>query len=111
MRVRVRVRVRARVYVYCVCVRERCPCPPTPLTRKVSLPTHPSHQELLVPREYRRPALCGLVDILFAYCYDTRTTDGEHNVESAWTIIRLSSTFSWLGTFLMGTSNAFALHL
>jgi hypothetical protein len=26
----------------------------------------------------------GLVDILFAFLYDLRTTDGEHNSESGW---------------------------
>lgn len=41
----------------------------------------------------------GLVDIIFAYCYDIRTTEGEHNVESSWTISKLSSTLSWLDTF------------
>ncbi|XP_076105320.1 protein SHQ1 homolog [Mytilus galloprovincialis] len=41
----------------------------------------------------------GLVDIIFAYCYDVRSTEGEHNVESSWTISKLSSTLSWLDTF------------
>lgn len=41
----------------------------------------------------------GLVDILFAYCYDMRTTEGEHNVESCWTLSKLSSTLSWLDSF------------
>lgn len=37
----------------------------------------------------------GLVDILYAYAYDTRTTMGDHTVESWWTISRLSSTLAW----------------
>ncbi|XP_036427437.1 protein SHQ1 homolog [Colossoma macropomum] len=40
-----------------------------------------------------------LVDILLAYVYDVRTTEGEHNVESAWTIRKLSGTLSWLETY------------
>lgn len=41
----------------------------------------------------------GLVDIIFAYCYDIRSTEGEHNVESTWTISKLSSTLSWMDSF------------
>ena len=44
----------------------------------------------------RRRAWCGLVDVLYAYAYDERTTDGEGTVESLWTIRRLSATLSWL---------------
>ena len=36
----------------------------------------------------------GLLDILFAFCYDFRTTDWEHNTESAWTISKLCATLS-----------------
>lgn len=32
-------------------------------------------KEYLMERRERRVALCGLVDILFAYCYDVRTTE------------------------------------
>ncbi|XP_066283636.1 protein SHQ1 homolog isoform X2 [Branchiostoma lanceolatum] len=46
------------------------------------------------------PVVCfGLVDILFAYCYNNRTTEGEDNVESAWTVCKLSATLSWLESF------------
>ncbi|XP_059415901.1 protein SHQ1 homolog [Carassius carassius] len=41
----------------------------------------------------------GLVDIILAYVYDVCTTEGEHNVESAWTIRKLSGTLSWLETY------------
>ena len=37
-----------------------------------------------------------IVDILFAYAYDYRTTEGDRSVESGWTINKLSSTLSWL---------------
>ncbi|XP_078677362.1 protein SHQ1 homolog [Branchiostoma floridae x Branchiostoma belcheri] len=46
------------------------------------------------------PVVCfSLVDILFAYAYNYRTTEGEDSVESAWTICKLSTTLSWLETF------------
>ncbi|XP_035675864.1 protein SHQ1 homolog [Branchiostoma floridae] len=46
------------------------------------------------------PVVCfSLVDILFAYAYNYRTTEGEGNVESAWTICKLSATLSWLESF------------
>ncbi|XP_066521527.1 protein SHQ1 homolog [Hoplias malabaricus] len=41
----------------------------------------------------------GLVDLILAYVYDVRTTEGEHSVESAWTIRKLSGTLSWLETY------------
>ncbi|KAI8849569.1 SHQ1 protein-domain-containing protein [Chytridium lagenaria] len=44
--------------------------------------------------ENPRPIYLGLVDILFAYCYDLRVTEGEHNVESPWTIAKICSTLS-----------------
>ncbi|XP_034551773.1 protein SHQ1 homolog [Notolabrus celidotus] len=37
-----------------------------------------------------------LVDILLAYSYEVRSTEGEHNVESPWTIRKLSGTLCWL---------------
>ncbi|KAL3896976.1 MAG: hypothetical protein SGPRY_013152 [Prymnesium sp.] len=58
-----------------------------------------SRRELLLDSRERRSACCGLVDLLFAYCYDARTTEGEHNVESGWTICRLSSLLSFLDSF------------
>uniref|UniRef100_A0A0L8GX17 Protein SHQ1 homolog n=1 Tax=Octopus bimaculoides TaxID=37653 RepID=A0A0L8GX17_OCTBM len=42
----------------------------------------------------------GLVDILFAYSYDVRTTEGEKTVESGWTVAKLSSTLSCFETFI-----------
>ncbi|XP_074521458.1 protein SHQ1 homolog [Halichoeres trimaculatus] len=40
-----------------------------------------------------------LVDILLAYSYEVRSTEGECNVESSWTIRKLSGTLCWLETF------------
>lgn len=43
--------------------------------------------------------LLGLVDLLFAFCYDCRITGNEPNVESASNIVRLSCQLSWLDHF------------
>ena len=43
-------------------------------------------KEFLLDSAARRRALCGLVDLLFAYAYDVRTTEGEPTVESGWTL-------------------------
>lgn len=42
----------------------------------------------------KKALILGLFDILYGYCYDLRTNDFEHTVESSWTIIKLSSTLS-----------------
>jgi protein SHQ1 len=45
-----------------------------------------------------------LVDILFCYCYNVRSTEGENTVESDWTISKLSATLTFLQVkFLHGT--------
>jgi len=36
--------------------------------------------------------------LLFGYCYDVRTTEGEHTCESGWTVRTLSAQLSWLDT-------------
>ena len=43
--------------------------------------------------------LMTLSDILFAYAYDHRTTDGESTIESSWTMMILSPTLSWLESY------------
>ncbi|XP_076869806.1 protein SHQ1 homolog [Brachyhypopomus gauderio] len=58
----------------------------------------PTRSHLLDPAT-RGTVWLGLLDVLLAYVYDVRTTDGEHNVESAWTIRKLSGTLSWLETY------------
>ena len=50
--------------------------------------------ELMVDAPKRE--LLGLVDMLFGWAYDCRITEGEHTVESGWTISRLSATLSHL---------------
>ncbi|KAL5460557.1 hypothetical protein EMCRGX_G034009, partial [Ephydatia muelleri] len=53
----------------------------------------------LLDKATRYSLYLGLVDIMFAFAYDYRTTEGEPNVESAWTICKISSTLSWLEVF------------
>ena len=56
-------------------------------------------KEMLLSEHEQRVALCGLVDLLFAYAYDVRTTLGEPTVESGWTLRTLSSLLSYLDAF------------
>ncbi|KAL1272504.1 hypothetical protein QQF64_028366 [Cirrhinus molitorella] len=58
-----------------------------------------ANRSYLLGKKARFHVWLGLVDIILAYVYDVRTTDGEHNVESAWTIRKLSGTLSWLETY------------
>ncbi|KAG0736452.1 hypothetical protein G6F57_012295 [Rhizopus arrhizus] len=51
-------------------------------------------KEYLISNE--KAIYLGLVDLLFAYSYNHRLTEGEGNVESAWCIGKLSSTMSCL---------------
>ncbi|KAL1492805.1 hypothetical protein ABEB36_010988 [Hypothenemus hampei] len=41
----------------------------------------------------------GVLDILFAYCYDQRTTHFEGNIESGWTISKLAASLCWCEVF------------
>jgi len=49
--------------------------------------------------EQKRSAFLSLTDILFAYAYDHRTTDGDPTVESSWTVMILSPSLSWLENY------------
>ena len=49
----------------------------------------------LLDKEQKFYAFAGLIDILFAYCYNDRVNCGESNVESGWTISKISSSLSW----------------
>lgn len=57
------------------------------------------NKEYLLNKSEFDSVLCNLVDILFSYCYEKRTTYNENTVESSWTINRLSATLSWFETF------------
>ncbi|XP_060926150.1 protein SHQ1 homolog [Limanda limanda] len=56
-------------------------------------------RSFLLDKTSRHQAWLGLADVLLAYCYDVRSTEGEHNVESPWTIRKLSGTLCWLETY------------
>lgn len=58
----------------------------------------PNKHYLLSPSEHRQ-VLLGLVDILYGYCYDKRTTLNESTVESSWTVNKLSATLTWFCIF------------
>ncbi|CAL8337103.1 unnamed protein product [Merluccius merluccius] len=55
-----------------------------------------TNRSYLLDKTSRQAAWLGLVDILLAYAYDQRFTEGEHTVESPWTIRKLSGTLCWL---------------
>ncbi|XP_067024259.1 protein SHQ1 homolog isoform X2 [Acropora muricata] len=57
------------------------------------------NKDYLLDKEEEIPLYLGLVDIIYAYAYNHRTTEGENTVESCWTIARISSTFSWFESF------------
>ncbi|XP_072539317.1 protein SHQ1 homolog [Salminus brasiliensis] len=58
-----------------------------------------TNRSYLLDKGTRYHVWLSLVDVILAYVYDVRTTEGEHNVESAWTIRKLSGTLSWLETY------------
>jgi protein SHQ1 len=57
------------------------------------------NKSYLIDVEMKPRLYLGLVDILFAYCYNYRTTEGESTVESAWTLCKLSGTLCALDTY------------
>ncbi|CAG9794815.1 unnamed protein product [Diatraea saccharalis] len=57
------------------------------------------NKHYLLSKSEKKQILLGLIDILFGYCYDKRTTLNESTVESSWTINKLSSTLSWFCVF------------
>ncbi|XP_025741343.1 protein SHQ1 homolog [Callorhinus ursinus] len=57
------------------------------------------NKSYLLDKRARRQVYYSLIDILLAYCYETRVTEGEKNVESAWNIRKLSPTLCWFETW------------
>lgn len=49
--------------------------------------------------ENTKSAYLTLIDILFAYSYDLRTSEGDTSVETAWTICKLSPSIAALDQF------------
>lgn len=69
---------------------------------EIAVPWTDSHRDVLVKlpkREYSdyedHETMLNLVDLMFAYAYNLRSMEGENTVESAWTIVKLSSVLSW----------------
>uniref|UniRef100_A0A674C849 Protein SHQ1 homolog n=1 Tax=Salmo trutta TaxID=8032 RepID=A0A674C849_SALTR len=58
-----------------------------------------TNHSYILDKKSRFQVWLSLVDIILAYCYELRTTEGEHNVESPWTIRKLSGTLCWLETY------------
>ncbi|XP_066554143.1 protein SHQ1 homolog [Amia ocellicauda] len=58
--------------------------------------TNKSH---LLDKRASHQVWISLVDIILAYAYEVRVTEGEKNVESPWNIRKLSGTLSWLETY------------
>lgn len=57
------------------------------------------HCHVELSMEQNRSAFFSITDILFAYAYDHRTTDGDPTVESSWTVMILSPSLSWLENY------------
>ncbi|MEQ2247158.1 Hsp90 cochaperone shq1 [Ilyodon furcidens] len=55
-----------------------------------------TNRSYLLDKTSRYQAWLSLLDILLAYSYEVRSTEGEHNVESPWTVRKLSGTLCWL---------------
>lgn len=58
----------------------------------------PLREYILTPND-QQALYFGLIDIIAAYCYDHRTTEGDPTSESAWTINKLSATLSWFEVY------------
>ncbi|KAM8930788.1 protein SHQ1 homolog [Pelodytes ibericus] len=59
-----------------------------------------TNKSYLLDKKAERLAFMGLIDLLLAYCYENRVTEGERNVESAWNIRKLSGTLSWFENYM-----------
>uniref|UniRef100_A0A8C6DX31 Protein SHQ1 homolog n=1 Tax=Moschus moschiferus TaxID=68415 RepID=A0A8C6DX31_MOSMO len=57
------------------------------------------NKSYLLDKRAHRQVYYSLVDILLAYCYETRVAEGDRNVESAWNIRKLSPTLCWFETW------------
>ena len=51
-----------------------------------------TRKDVKIESKFKFATMCGLLDVLFAYCYDIRVNFGEHTSESGWTISKLCAT-------------------
>ncbi|KAM5148757.1 protein SHQ1 homolog isoform 1-T3 [Mantella aurantiaca] len=58
-----------------------------------------TNKSYLLDKRTEQLAYLGLIDVLLAYCYETRVTEGERNVESSWNIRKLSGTLCWFENY------------
>ncbi|XP_054640900.1 protein SHQ1 homolog isoform X2 [Dunckerocampus dactyliophorus] len=58
-----------------------------------------TNRSYLLDKTSRYQVWLSLVDILLAYSYEVRSTEGDYNVEAPWTIRKLSGTLCWLETY------------
>ncbi|RUS92008.1 hypothetical protein EGW08_000221 [Elysia chlorotica] len=56
-------------------------------------------REYIIDKKELKSVYLGLIDLIYAYSFNYRFTNGEENVESDWTICKLSATLSWLDHF------------
>lgn len=63
--------------------------------RLIQLP----NKDFILDKIEEHKVFLSLVDIIFGYVYDHRTTEGDSTSESPWTICKLTGTLSWLDTF------------
>ena len=56
-------------------------------------------KEYILEKSEKKRLLLGMVDILLAYAYDQRVSEGETSVESGWNIRKLSATLSWFDSY------------
>ncbi|CAG2161907.1 unnamed protein product [Oppiella nova] len=56
-------------------------------------------KEYILEKCIKKKLLLGMIDILFGYAYDMRVNEGDHNVESGWTVCKLSATLSWFDSY------------
>ncbi|XP_056380607.1 protein SHQ1 homolog isoform X2 [Hyla sarda] len=54
-----------------------------------------TNKSYLLDKKAEQLVYLSLIDLLLAYSYEVRVTEGERNVESAWNIRKLSGTLSW----------------
>ncbi|KAI5968869.1 hypothetical protein CANMA_002043 [Candida margitis] len=59
----------------------------------------------LVDGQYKLEILGTIVCLLFGYNFDMRENEGEHNVESAWTIGKIAPQFSFLDSKLIDNNS------
>jgi len=57
------------------------------------------NKDYLLNKEEEHAVFLSLVDVIFAYAYNHRTTEGDNTSESAWTICKVSGTLSWMDSF------------